>query len=186
MTSSRRRLSLGLVSSLCCAAAFAQGTPEEVARQQFAAIQAQGIGAVVEYLHPDALAEFKATVLPVFEIAGSDQVRSFVFGGPTTMQEIRTMDPSQVMRAFLRSFGGEFEDLQVSFDEIEIVGVVPEGERRHVVARMTVSTPDFTIKEYEVLSFKPFGDTWRLELSSEMQSMATAFRMVLNQLERQQ
>jgi hypothetical protein len=174
------------VSWLCSATALAQGTPEEVARQQFAAIQAEGIGAVVDYLHPDALAEFKGIVLPVFELAGSDEIRSYVFGGPTTLQEIRAMDPSEVMRAFLGSFGEQFEDLQVSFDEIEIVGVVPEGERRHVLARMTVSTPDFTIKEYEVLSLKPFEDTWRLELSSEMQSMASAFRMVLNQLERQQ
>jgi hypothetical protein len=172
------------VSCLCSTTAFAQGTPEEVARQQFAAIQAEGIGAVVDYLHPDALAEFKRIVLPVFELEGSDEIRRFVFGKPTATEEIRTMDPSEIMRAFLRSFGGEFEDLQVSFDELEIVGVVPEDERRHVLARMTVSTPDFTIKEYEVLSFKPFEDTWRLELSSEMQSMASAFRLVINQVER--
>ena len=59
-------------------------------------------------------------------------------------------------------------------DELEILGVVPEGEQRHVLARITLGADQLTVTEFEVLSFFPFEGSWRLQLNGEMQGSAAA------------
>jgi hypothetical protein len=161
-----------------------QASPEDVAREHFAAMQAEGMGAVVDFMHPDALAEFKRTLMPLFEAAergGNSMARDVVFG-QMTLAQVRALDTAEFMRSFTAFMMAQRDDIELSFDKIEIVGVVPEGERRHVLARITVGANELvSLTQFEVLSFVPFEDTWRLELTGELRSLAESLRSALGE-----
>jgi hypothetical protein len=159
-----------------------QASPEDVAREHFAALQAEGMGAVAEFMHPDALAEFKGILMPLFEAAergGNSTAREVIFGG-MTLGQLRALDTDEFMRSFIAFMTTQRDDIELSFDKIEIVGVVQEGERRHVLARMTVGANELiSLTQFEVLSFVPYEDTWRLELTGELRSLAESLRSAL-------
>jgi hypothetical protein len=177
------RIALLLLTTLVSFAAGAQRpSPEVVAREHFAALQAKGMRAVVEYMHPDALAEFKTMVMPIFEEeekAGQRGLRSVTFDQTITIEEIRALEPDVFMNGFMNLVLARTEDVSLRFDQIEIVGVVPEGEQRHVLARITIGANELSITQFEVLSFVPFENTWRMKLTGEMQGLASALRQQL-------
>ena len=165
--------------------AFAQpASPEDVAREHFAALQAEGMGAVVTFMHPDALTEFKSILLPLFEgeVRQGRRVARDAMFGPMTLAQLRALDTAEFMRRFVAFTMAQRDDIELSFDKIEIVGVVPEGGRRHVLARMTVGANELvSLTQFEVLSFVPFEDTWRLELTGELRSIAESMRSALEE-----
>lgn len=179
------RIALVVLTTLVSFAAGAQRpSPEDVAREHFAALQAKGMRAVVDYMHPDALAEFKAMLIPVFEAeaeAGQRGLRSIAFDATITIEEIRALAPDAFMNGFLNFVLARTEDVSLSFDQIEIVGVVPEGEQRHVLARITIGANELSITQFEVLTFVPFENTWRMKLTGELQGLASALRQQLGQ-----
>jgi len=179
------RIALLLLTTLVSFAAGAQRpSPEDVAREHFAALQAKGMRAVVEYMHPDALAEFKTMVMPIFEEeekAGQRGLRGVTFDQAITIEEIRALAPDVFMNGFMNLVLARTEDVSLSFDQIEIVGVVPEGEQRHVLARITIGANELSITQFEVLSFVPFENTWRMKLTGELQGLASALRQQLGQ-----
>ncbi|TQV77730.1 hypothetical protein [Denitrobaculum tricleocarpae] len=152
---------------------------ETLARDYFASVQSEGVGAIASALHPDALAEFRAMILPIFEAeaeSGQPNFTNAVFGGPKTIDEIRALDPEAFIGAFMSFLGQQMQNLNVKFDQIDILGSVPEGEVRHVLARVTVGAGEISVTEMEVLSFTPYEDTWRLQLNGELKGIATALR----------
>jgi hypothetical protein len=183
MTARPLTLPLILLACLWSGSGVAQrASPEDVAREHFAALQSKGMRAVVEYMHPDALAEFKTMVMPIFEEeekAGQRGLRGVTFDATITIEEIRALAPDVFMNGFMNLVLARTEDVSLSFDQIEIVGVVPEGEQRHVLARITIGANELSITQFEVLSFVPFQDTWRMKLTGELQGLASALRQQL-------
>ena len=68
------------------------------------------------------------------------------------------------------------------FDEIAILGRIEEKpDVVHVLARTTISVGDLSVTDIEVISFRPYGETWRMLLSGELQGLAQALRASLGQ-----
>ncbi len=152
---------------------------ETLARDYFASIQNEGIGAIAGALHPDALEEFRDMILPIFEAeaeSGQPNFTNAVFGGPKNIDEIRALDSESFISAFMDFLGQQMQNLNVKFDRIEILGSVAEGPDRHVLARVTVGAGEISVTEMEVLSYTPYEDTWRLQMNGELKGIATALR----------
>ena len=156
-----------------------QVSPESVAQEYFSVLQKDGIGAMGRFMHPDAQAQFKRMIMPLFEseaAEGKSELRAMTFGRLATLDEIKALDPEAFMNGFMRLVVAQTGDVKLSFDKLEIVGVVPEGEQRHVLARVTIGANELKMTEFQVLSFLPFKDTWRMQLNGEMQGLAAALK----------
>lgn len=152
---------------------------ETLAREHFASIQNEGVSAISSMLHPDALMEFRSMVMPIFEFeaeSGQHNLTTAVFGEPNGIDEIRALDAEAFIRAFLTFLGQQMQNLNVKFDQVDVLGSVPEGEVRHVLARVTVGAGEISLTQMEVLSFIPYQDTWRLQMNGELKGIAAALR----------
>ena len=152
-------------------------SPESIAEEYFAAMQREGLTATVRFMHPDALAEFKTMMLPVYEAeaqAGESSLLSATFGPSSTLATVKESRPEAFMSAVMNLVIAQTGAEQLSFDKIEILGVVPEMDQRHVLTRISAEASGVGFAQIEVLSFLPFEDTWRLQLSLEMRGLAAA------------
>jgi hypothetical protein len=150
---------------------------EFIARAYFEVLQTEGMTSVGQFMHPNALVEFKDMLLPVFEAeasAGDAQLRAVTFGNQATIDDVRNQDPESFMNGFMNIIAAQAGDIRISFDKLEVLGVVPEGEQRHVLTRITVGADQLELTEFEVLSFIPFEGSWRLQLNGEMKGLAAA------------
>lgn len=167
-------VALGLI----CTQVLAQEEElESVARAYFDVLQTEGMTSVGRFMHPDALGAFKEMLVPVFEAeaaAGQGQLRAMTFGGAATIDDVRSQDPESFMNGFMNIVAAQAGDARISFDKLEMLGVVSEGEQRHLLVRITVGADVVTLTEFEVLSFLPFEGSWRLQLNGEMQGLAAA------------
>lgn len=150
---------------------------ESIARAYFEVLQTEGMTSVGQFMHPDALAAFKEMLLPVYEAeaaAGGFQLRAMTFGHEATLEDVRSRDPESFLNGFMNIIAAQAGDARISFDRLEILGVVPEGEQRHVLARITVGVDQLSITQFEVLSFVPYEGSWKMQLNGEMQGLAAA------------
>lgn len=181
----RSRPALLLAGMLALAAGPLQaeeGSPEDVARAYFAAIQADGMSSSTRFMHPDALAEFKAMLMPVYEAehdAGGTKLLEVTFPG-ASFDALEKMDGRDFMDGFMALVVAQTGDVPVRFDKLEVLGTVNEGEARHVLTRMTLGAGDLAMTQFEVLSFAPYQDTWRLQLNGDLRGLAVALRRNLS------
>lgn len=172
-----------LVTAFCTAIlamnAHAQDTPESVAAEYFEAMQTQGIAASTGFMHPSALAEFKSMVMPVYQAeheSGTRQLLDMTFTQDVEFDELAAMDPVQFMNGFMSVVTAQTGNVPLNFDKLEVLGTIPEGQARHVLTRMTVGVGELAITQFEVLSFLPYEETWRLQLNMEWRGLAAALR----------
>ena len=159
--------------------AHAEDTPESVAAEYFAAMQSQGIAASTSFMHPSALAEFKSMVMPVYQAeheSGTRQLLDMTFSPEVEFAQLQAMDPARFLDGFMTVVTAQTGNVPLNFDKLEILGTVPEAEARHVLTRMTVGVGELAITQFEVLSFLPYEDTWRLQLNMEWRGLAAALR----------
>jgi hypothetical protein len=171
------RAALGLLFLYSIAAEAQRVSPEDVALEYFAALQIEGLpAATVRYLHPDALVEFKEMVMPLIE--NGDPILSLVFP-EMTLEQVKALDPAELTRRFFGAIPSPVFAPEPRFDQMEIVGVVSEGDQRHVLARVTVRMGEASMTDFDVMSFVPFGDTWRMQLTGELRGVAAELRSSL-------
>jgi len=176
-----RRLTLAMLLLAACPAVAAESTPEDVARAYFAAIQSDGMTSSTRFMHPDALNEFKAMLMPVYEAeheSGGDRLLEVTFPG-STFEAVEKMDGSAFMDGFMQLVVSQTGDAPIRFDKLEVLGTINEGEARHVLTRMTLGAGDLALTQFEVLSFAPYEDTWRLKLNGDLRGLAVALRRSL-------
>ncbi|MEZ5553423.1 MAG: hypothetical protein R3E82_21255 [Pseudomonadales bacterium] len=157
--------------------AFSVEDPQAVAERYFKVMQTEGFTAVSRFMHPSALAEFKAMLLPVYEAeaeSGQSQLRDLTFGPDSTFETVVKSEPAVFMSGFMNLVIAQTGEAKLSFDNQEILGFVVENEQRHVLTRMTITAGDIRVTQFEVLSFIPFEDSWLLQLNGEMQGLAAA------------
>lgn len=153
--------------------------PEDVAREYFRTMQAEGMTSIGSFMHPQALRDFKQMLIPVYEFeaeSGQRQLMDLTFGQLATIADLRRLSPAAFMNGFMRLVAAELGDVKISFDKLEILGTIAEGEARHVLTRMTVGAGDLAVTQFEVLSFLPYGEGWRLQLNGKMKGMAKVLR----------
>ena len=155
---------------------------EPIVQAYFQTIQIEGMTRVGRFMHPEALERFKAMLLPVYELEaemGQAEFLGMTFGAEATIDDVRAADPELFMNGFMGILAAQMAETPITFDKIDVVGSVPEGEDRHVLVRMTVGSEELealSMTQFEVLSFRPYEDSWRLLLNGEMVGMAKAIR----------
>lgn len=158
----------------------AQQRPEDVAQAYVQAIRERGVAASPEFIHPDELAKFKDMLLPLMVDDDSpigDGLRRVAFGDGVTADAVRTMDDAAFMAGFLDGvLGKQMESMGVALGEAQVIGAVREGELVHLVTRNKVDAPGLKMTSLEVISLKPYQDSWKLMLSGEMEGLAQAIK----------
>ncbi len=93
-------------------------------------------------------------LLPVYEAevdAGHSDLMAATFGREVTMSQLRALDPTEFCKQFLAAIGASMAG-PVSFESLEVLGTIPEAEKRHVVARMTVGSAPLSVTSMDVLT----------------------------------
>lgn len=156
--------------------AAASETPEQVAEAYINAIRTGGVTAVPDYIHPDELERFRGMLLPVLvddnPVAG--QFRTALFGEGATLASVQAMDAKAFMQGFMGFVQGQMTAMDVSIGQSETLGSVREGEVVHLVTRNTAGAGALQLTQMEVISLKPYQDSWRLLLSGKMEGLAQA------------
>ncbi len=175
-----RSICLLVVSLFITAPAAASDAQlEEMTVQYFNALQTEGVGAVSRFLHPEAQNELREMILPVVEFEveqGRPGLTQAIFGGSTDIEEIRALHPEDFVGAFMTFIGSQMQNLNVKFDKIEVLGTLPEKDLRHVVTRVTVGADIIELTQMEVLTYRPYQDSWRLQLNGQFKGIAAALR----------
>lgn len=159
-------------------------TPEDVAQAYFNAMQSEGMTSIGRFMHPQALDQFKRMLLPVYQFeagTGGRDLINMTFGAESNIDKLTTMVPEDFMNGFMNIVAAQMGTTQLSFDKLEILGTVAEKEDRHVLTRITIGADELSVTQFEVLSFKPFQDTWRLQLNGEMQGIVNQLRASIPQ-----
>lgn len=68
-------------------------------------------------------------------------------------------------------------DAKPHVDDLQILGSVREGELVHLVTRSIVTTGTVQQTRLEVVSMKPYSDSWRTLLTGDVESMSQAIRI---------
>jgi len=167
----------GLLSASWSAAAAE--TPEQICEKYFAAIKQQGATASVDFIHPDELLRFKQMLLPIFDVS-DEQAKSGVlqalYGKNTTSASVKTMPPADFMRGFMKISDAQSKSMNVSFGDLKILGSVKEGDVVHLLTKHSAGTKDYSLTELEILSLKPYQNSWRVLLSGKLEGMAQAIK----------
>jgi len=154
-------------------------TPEQLCEKYFTAIKQQGATASVDFIHPDELLRFKQMLLPIFD-AGEEKAKAEViqalYGKTATSASVKTMSPADFMRGFMKISEAQAKSMNISFGDIKILGSVNEGDVVHLVTRHSAGTQDFSMTELEVVSLKPYQDSWRVLLSGKLEGMGQAIK----------
>jgi hypothetical protein len=170
-----RRVALLLCLNLASLCALAEvATPEQRAQAYFEALQSGGLPSVTRFLHPAERTRFRDLLLPVYQSeadAGRDDLMAATFGREMTMAQLRTLDPSEFCTQFLGAIGGSMAGV-VSFESLQVLGTIPEGEKRHVVARIKVGAAPLTVTSMDVLTLELHEGQWMIMLNSQLEGMA--------------
>jgi hypothetical protein len=184
------RVLCALLASLLLAAGAAHAadkpapktTPESVVREYMTALKERGMTAVTPFLHPDELERFKAMLLPILktELAGKGDLTRALFGNGITPAALDAKSALEFMDTFMVVLAQQMKDF--TFDSIEVLGSVQEGEITHVITRTLGAGPNgMTIKALEVQSLKPHGGAWKLLLSGQVEAIGEALKLQLQQ-----
>jgi hypothetical protein len=158
--------------------------PEAVARAMFAAVGERGMNAIPEFVHPDELQRFKDSTFAFLRFIGgtSEQMRHEAFGSDTKLEEIRTMPPLVYMQRFMKVLSSRLDGVGYKNEGSDILGKVQEGEVVHLVIRSrasggTIKTGQVKTNQVEVLTLRPFGDTWKGVLPAQVDVIAEQLRI---------
>lgn len=142
------------------------GSPEAVAQAYLDALQADDGGAVVALMDPEDLAEIKR----VYALVLADQgLAGDIYGDPIryaleieTADDLDALSPADLYMAFLDATSSA---LQLALWEVDLLGVVPEGEAdAHVLVRTSVTEDGLTRAGMDVISLRLAPDGWRVRL----------------------
>ena len=156
---------------------LAQPSPEAVAEAYVTTIRMRGLPAAVDYIHPDELARFKEMLSPLLTHADAPAAQGLVqavFGPMTSVEAVARMDPPSFMRGFMGFLDAQMKALGTTIGDIRIIGAVREGDTVHLVTRSSTGAAGLQLTKLEVMSLKPYQDTWKLMLSGEMEGFAQA------------
>ncbi|AVP96520.1 hypothetical protein C7S18_04595 [Ahniella affigens] len=149
-------------------------SPEQVAEAYGAALKTSGMSGATEFMHPDELERFRASLAPVLAIEPGlgEEVRKGIFGPEMTAASMSAMSAETFMKGCLGFADKQMKATNTELVSMEIIGSVPEGEITHLVTRGEVRAGAMTLTSMEVMSLKHYGKTWRLLLSGKIEGMA--------------
>lgn len=150
-------------------------SPQWVAREYLESVRERGFSAAADFMHPDEMDRFKSMLIPVFlaeSEAGGRALMNATFGRDARMADVRLADPADFLRRFARVMSARIPDRPTDYDRQWVLGAVEEGERTHVLVRLS---SDVGIGErLEVVSLLPFEGDWKLILAPKLEAAIRA------------
>jgi hypothetical protein len=147
----------------------------EAATAYLNALKDGGFSAAPAYLHPEALERFKNLVLPAFDAEGARGARNLLnatFGREASLSAARSADPADFMGRFARVVSARDPNAAPRFGALTAIGVVPEGERLHVLVRLGAGSGADAPERLEVVSLLPYGTGWKVLLDGRLEAIA--------------
>ena len=141
-----------------------------------------------EYVHPDALEEFKNSMWDVMEyLAGQDTTPGS--DSYLEMFGLKKVNGTLVEPTAKEFFDNTFKGISqlvpmfteaMSSTTYDILGNVQEGDTLvHVVTRSTATMMGTTITKMEIASLKKSGDSWKMLLSAEFENFGMQFQQMM-------
>jgi hypothetical protein len=149
----------------------------EAAVAYLEALKAQGLGAAPEHLHPEALEAFKSGMLPALEaeqVRGGRALLNATFGRDANIADARGAAPEVFMSRFARLMSARQPDAAPTFGGLTPLGVLPEGDRLHVLLRLAADGSGAGVERLEVVSVLPFGSGYKVLLDDRLSAMVSA------------
>lgn len=207
----KRLYAIALALGLACTPllAAAQNTPEQAVAAAMQDMREHGMQAVASHMHPDELARFKDSLLPLLmpeagEAGSSDMVsqalRSAWFGD-VSADALRQMTAERFMREFLVSTEQQLSDkLSVTVQELslrfglligqeQVLGRVAEGQIMHVLLRSRFDSDELgmQLNSVEVVSLRQDADgVWKMLLNSHFDGITQTLGKVMDDLRTKQ
>jgi hypothetical protein len=155
-----------------------------VATAYLNALNERGIAAAPAYLHPAAMARFKALVMPGLkdeQVRGHRNLLNATFGRDAGYASAAAADPTEFLTRFARLIAVREPDAVPRFTSLTPIGVVREGEQLHVLVRLGLGGPGPvgsitpvdvpTSERIEVISLLPQGKDWKVLLDGRLQEL---------------
>lgn len=118
-------------------------------------------------------------VSPLFEPeddTGVVELGTLLFGSSLSIDDIKKIPADKFTAGFPDFAGRMMGDVGLSFDSIEVLGTVEEGDQRHVVTRIGIGAGELALTQLEVVTLVPFGSEWRMALTGETRGIAATLR----------
>ena len=151
--------------------AFAQQTPEQVTAAYLDAANKSGLAGTAGYFHPDELNKFKSAFIMLFEKAGDQQLMQAFWGEPVSLDALKAMPAEPFARKMLGAIGKLMKSEDIHFTQSKIVGSVKEGDAIHLLVRQYASVENIEFNSMQIVTLKPYQDTYRLMFSDKLDSM---------------
>jgi hypothetical protein len=161
----------------------------ETAKEFYDLLKKENYSAAAEYYEPAALSEFRE--LMSFENEIPDGMRKIYyqtfFTPALTDDSVSNLSDLDFFASFWRGIltsesftGSETFSGATKYDDVEILGVVMEGENlAHVVIRNRTSIAKHNVESVEVTTFGKIGSQWKLKLSGKVKIIALTLRWSL-------
>ncbi|NIP78622.1 MAG: hypothetical protein GWM90_05220 [Gemmatimonadetes bacterium] len=152
-------------------------TPVQFAERYFEAAHQADWDSVAALMHPDALVSLKAMFAPLVaaDTTGEMALGLFALEGPA---EFESATPGDIFASLMRQMTAMSPELAqiMSSARAQVIGTVREEgtDVRHVVYRLVMETQGIEVEKLQVISMRPWGDTWGAILTGEIKGLAAA------------
>jgi hypothetical protein len=153
--------------------AFAQETPESVAKAYLAAKQAADWAKCASLTHPEALADMKSAFTSIISADKRGEAASVIFKLKSAA-EFSQLSDAAVFERVMGFAEGSDPDMKtiLASTNSAILGRVDEApDLTHIVFRSRGKIANDDINEVDLLTLKKQGSTWRALLTSDMEAM---------------
>jgi hypothetical protein len=146
----------------------AEKTAEEFVR----AATAGGPAAALPLYHPKEMARVHDKIMLVVEReaeSGGKTVRSILFGGGPSVEDLRHMTHETMLLAIIARLP---PPKTFNYDEIKALGTIKEGDNVHVVVRASLSKVERLKRRsiVSLVSLEPYGKDWRVIVPSSIEA----------------
>ncbi len=160
------------------------GSAKERALEYFTVLKAGEYDRTASFFSPQALGDFREMMSFLDEIPeeAAGQVFGVFFGEEATKETVKEMSNDEFFGSFITFTLKQAEATgNLSFDKIEVLGEVVEGDVVHVLTRNKVTVGEIEVEAMEVMSFEKVEGEWMALLQGSMKGMAAQMRASLGQ-----
>lgn len=166
------------------------GTPGEVVKAAYDAMNVLDWEQYATYLHPEALQGYKEMLWPIVKAKFADStanianIQLLLGVGRDADGTLPDYPAADFFSNSLLQITEAIPQLkqQLSRGETTVLGEVGEGENLvHVVVRLTYTTLGQPVSEVKVATVKETADGWRLLLSSDLKTLTMGVAQIISQ-----
>lgn len=147
-----------------------------MADESFALLNQLNWAGYAQMMHPDALARFRAGVMPILEVmivnTPGDSIN--VFGIKINSAEIQAMPPADFMVKIFNMVSELAPEIKSTFTDMQnqSLGAVAEGDSLlHVVVKTKMQVGTRNVNEWNVQTLRSFEGQWMLAISSKIEGV---------------